>query len=199
MFAMLHDITHSALCDDLVLRFPVSGLSDGGWHRLALSASTGRLALYVDCSLVESVDWVYQGMGISTDGLLMVGGIVESFETPFEVGSPSSSPSSLHSSPPTMSLFKTPLLCPLCSVPLSFLLLLLSKPPLSSPFSTPLLFFSKSNCSPLLLPVTHFQGDLHQTIMQHKRGSAPQLRVVTLTLGGVPLLLLPSQSDSPCC
>ncbi|XP_068588520.1 uncharacterized protein [Cebidichthys violaceus] len=64
--------------------FPVSSLSDGKWHHVAVSVSAKRLALYVDCSLLESVDWVYQGMGISTDGLLMIGGLVEGFETPFE-------------------------------------------------------------------------------------------------------------------
>ncbi|TKS84164.1 Collagen alpha-1(V) chain [Collichthys lucidus] len=64
--------------------FPVSGLSDGKWHHVAVSVSAKRLALYVDCSLLESVDWVYHGMGISADGLLMVGGIIEAFETPFE-------------------------------------------------------------------------------------------------------------------
>ena len=69
----------------LSLRLPVSGLSDGKWHHVAVSVSAKRLALYVDCSLLESVDWVYHGMGINTDGLLMVGGIIEGFETPFEV------------------------------------------------------------------------------------------------------------------
>ncbi|KAI4817194.1 hypothetical protein KUCAC02_009470 [Chaenocephalus aceratus] len=64
--------------------FPVSGLSDGKWHHVALSVSAKRLALYVDCSLLESVDWVYRSMGISTEGLLMIGGIIEAFETPFE-------------------------------------------------------------------------------------------------------------------
>ncbi|KAI7795610.1 putative collagen alpha-1I chain-like [Triplophysa rosa] len=65
--------------------FPVGVLSDGDWHRVALSVSSGRLALYVDCSMVESVDWAYEdGLGISTDGLVMVGGIIEGFETPFE-------------------------------------------------------------------------------------------------------------------
>lgn len=67
------------------LRFPVSGLSDGKWHHVAVSVSAKRLALYVDCSLLERVDWVYHGMGISTDGLFMVGGTVEGFETPFQV------------------------------------------------------------------------------------------------------------------
>lgn len=67
------------------VRFPVSGLSDGQWHHVALSVSAQKLALYVDCSLLESVDWVYHGMGISTDGLLIVGGIIEGFETPLEV------------------------------------------------------------------------------------------------------------------
>ena len=69
----------------LSVRFPVSGLSDGKWHHVAVSVSAKRLALYVDCALLESVDWVYHGMGIGTDGLLMVGGIIESFEAPFEV------------------------------------------------------------------------------------------------------------------
>ncbi|XP_030004254.1 collagen alpha-1(V) chain-like [Sphaeramia orbicularis] len=64
--------------------FPVAGLSDGQWHRVAISVASRRLALYVDCTLLESVDWVYHGMDIGTDGLLMVGGIIESFETPFE-------------------------------------------------------------------------------------------------------------------
>lgn len=74
-------------CNDqcVPVRFPVSSLSDGKWHHVAVSVSAKRLALYVDCSLLESVDWVYQGMGISTDGLLMVGGIVQRFDTPFEV------------------------------------------------------------------------------------------------------------------
>ncbi|AWP14955.1 putative collagen alpha-1(V) chain-like [Scophthalmus maximus] len=64
--------------------FPVSSLSDGKWHHVAVSVSAKRLAVYVDCSLLESVDWVHHGLGISTDGLLMVGGIIEGFETPFE-------------------------------------------------------------------------------------------------------------------
>lgn len=69
----------------LSVRFPVSSLSDGKWHHVAISVSAKRLALYVDCSLLESVEWVYHGIGIRTDGLLMVGGIIEGFETPFEV------------------------------------------------------------------------------------------------------------------
>lgn len=69
------------------VRFPVSGLSDGKWHHVALSVSAKQLALYVDCSLLESVDWVHRGMGISTEGLLVVGGIIEGFETPLEVSS----------------------------------------------------------------------------------------------------------------
>ncbi|XP_071011181.1 collagen alpha-2(I) chain-like [Oncorhynchus clarkii lewisi] len=64
--------------------FPVSVLSDGQWHHVAVSVSSVRLALYVDCALVESVDWVYQGMGITSEGLLLLGGIIEGFETPFE-------------------------------------------------------------------------------------------------------------------
>ncbi|KAL7844087.1 hypothetical protein SRHO_G00226260 [Serrasalmus rhombeus] len=65
--------------------FPVTVLSDGNWHRVAVSVSTGRIALYVDCAMVESVDWAYQdGLGITTEGLVMVGGIIEGFETPFE-------------------------------------------------------------------------------------------------------------------
>ncbi|KAI1882503.1 hypothetical protein AGOR_G00251430 [Albula goreensis] len=64
--------------------FPVGALSDGQWHRVSVGVSTQRLALYVDCMLVESVNWTYPGMDIATDGLLMVGGIIEDFETPFE-------------------------------------------------------------------------------------------------------------------
>ncbi|XP_055741984.1 uncharacterized protein LOC129825890 [Salvelinus fontinalis] len=43
------------------------------------------LALYVDCELVERVNWTFPGQDITTDGLLMLGGIIEGFETPFEV------------------------------------------------------------------------------------------------------------------
>ncbi|KAK0146971.1 Collagen alpha-3(V) chain [Merluccius polli] len=64
--------------------FPVSGLTDGAWHRLAVSVSAERLALYVDCAPVETLDWVYRGVGLSTAGLLMVGGTVKGHETPFE-------------------------------------------------------------------------------------------------------------------
>ncbi|KAM4532152.1 uncharacterized protein V3H82_026012 [Fundulus diaphanus] len=64
--------------------FPVRGLCDGEWHHVAFSVSTNHLGLYVDCSLLESVEWVNHGLEIGTDGLLMVGGILESFETPFE-------------------------------------------------------------------------------------------------------------------
>ncbi|XP_030197639.1 collagen alpha-2(XI) chain isoform X2 [Gadus morhua] len=66
--------------------FPVSGLTDGEWHRLAVSVSLERLAVYVDCVLFESLDWVYYGMAVSTAGLLMVGGTVRGHETPFEGG-----------------------------------------------------------------------------------------------------------------
>ncbi|CAB1448052.1 unnamed protein product [Pleuronectes platessa] len=66
--------------------FPVGGLSDGKWHHVGVSVSAKRLAVYVDCSLLESVDWVHHGLGIRTDGLLMVGGTVEGSETPFETG-----------------------------------------------------------------------------------------------------------------
>ena len=71
------------------LRFPVSNISDGEWHHIAVSVSARRLALYVDCFLLESVDWVYRGMEISPNGLLMVGGVIEGFDTPFEVRGPS--------------------------------------------------------------------------------------------------------------
>ncbi|MEQ2281142.1 hypothetical protein AMECASPLE_027339, partial [Ameca splendens] len=67
--------------------FPVSGLCDGEWHRVAFSVSTTHLVLYVDCLQLEIVDWVNHGLEIGTDGLLMVGGILEGFETPFEVSS----------------------------------------------------------------------------------------------------------------
>ncbi|MGH0177963.1 UNVERIFIED_CONTAM: hypothetical protein FKN15_007005 [Acipenser sinensis] len=65
--------------------FPVSVLADGTWHRVALAVSSESLELHVDCELVESVPWKdYFGMGISTEGLLLLGGIIEAFETPFE-------------------------------------------------------------------------------------------------------------------
>lgn len=66
-------------------RFPVSDLSDGNWHHVAVSVSATHLRLYMDCSLLENVDWVFHGNGISPDGLLMVGGIIEGAETPFDV------------------------------------------------------------------------------------------------------------------
>ncbi|KAG2455592.1 COBA2 protein, partial [Polypterus senegalus] len=65
--------------------FPVSILMDGAWHRVALAVSLGRLEFYVDCQLVESVDWKnYVGMEISHESLLVLGGIIETFDVPFE-------------------------------------------------------------------------------------------------------------------
>ena len=63
-------------------------LHDGRWHRVSVGVSVAGLALYVDCSLVERVHWPYRGQGISTEGLVILGGILESFETPFEVRAP---------------------------------------------------------------------------------------------------------------
>ncbi|XP_029108675.1 collagen alpha-1(V) chain-like [Scleropages formosus] len=67
-----------------VYEFPVEGLSDGRWHRVAVGVSLRQLALYVDCALVENVNWTYPSLEVSTDGLIMIGGIVEGFETPFK-------------------------------------------------------------------------------------------------------------------
>lgn len=67
-----------------LLRFPVS-ISDSQWHYISIGVSSKGLTLYVDCVLVERVKWVYPYMGITTEGLLTVGGILEGFETPFEV------------------------------------------------------------------------------------------------------------------
>nr|XP_056716127.1 collagen alpha-3(V) chain-like [Euleptes europaea] len=65
--------------------FPISSLADGKWHQVGLSISLERLALYVDCQLVESVGWSsYFGMGVTLEGLLVVGGLIEPFEIPFE-------------------------------------------------------------------------------------------------------------------
>ncbi|XP_067398297.1 collagen alpha-1(V) chain-like [Emydura macquarii macquarii] len=65
--------------------FPVSILGDGDWHQVALSISSERLELHVDCQLVESVGWSnYFGMGVTTQGLVIVGGLITSFEIPFE-------------------------------------------------------------------------------------------------------------------
>lgn len=68
-----------------VRRVPFFGLSDGNWHHVAVSVSAKHLALYVDCTRLQSVEWEYRGMENSTAGLLMVGGIIEGHETPFEV------------------------------------------------------------------------------------------------------------------
>ncbi|KAJ0057623.1 hypothetical protein NL108_011103, partial [Boleophthalmus pectinirostris] len=64
--------------------FPCAGLSDGKWHRVALSVSSKRLAVFVDCALLETVEWVHFGLGIGLDGLLMVGGTTGTYDTPFE-------------------------------------------------------------------------------------------------------------------
>ncbi|KAL4609387.1 collagen alpha-1(I) chain-like, partial [Arapaima gigas] len=64
--------------------FPIEGLSDGRWHRIAVGVSWQRLALYVDCMLVESVNWTYTSLDIVADGMIMIGGTVEDFETPFK-------------------------------------------------------------------------------------------------------------------
>ncbi|KAH0615536.1 hypothetical protein JD844_004919, partial [Phrynosoma platyrhinos] len=65
--------------------FPVSSLADGEWHRIALSISSERLVLYIDCQLVESIVWPrYSGMGVTTEGLVVIGGLIEPFEIPFE-------------------------------------------------------------------------------------------------------------------
>ena len=67
----------------------MGGLSDGAWHSVALSVAARGLALYVDCALVEEVGWGYGGMDFTPDGLLLLGGILEGFETPFQVRSSS--------------------------------------------------------------------------------------------------------------
>lgn len=67
-------------------RFPITTLGDGDWHRVALSITLERLELRVDCQLVESVSWSnYFGMGVTTEGLVIIGGLIEPFEIPFEV------------------------------------------------------------------------------------------------------------------
>ncbi|RLW00333.1 hypothetical protein DV515_00008911, partial [Chloebia gouldiae] len=64
--------------------FPVSFLGDGRWHQVALSISLERLELHVDCRLVDRVSWSnYFGMGVNTEGLIIIGGLIESFEIPF--------------------------------------------------------------------------------------------------------------------
>ena len=50
-----------------------------------MGVSSLWLEVYVDCTLVEKVHWDYPQHDLFTDGLLMVGGILEAFETPFEV------------------------------------------------------------------------------------------------------------------
>lgn len=40
----------------------------------------------MDCRLVDRVSWSnYFGMGVNTEGLIIVGGLIESFEIPFKV------------------------------------------------------------------------------------------------------------------
>ncbi|XP_034547473.1 collagen alpha-1(XI) chain-like [Notolabrus celidotus] len=64
--------------------FPVGSLCDGQWHQVSLGVSPLWLEVHVDCSLVERVNWAYPWQDISSDGLLMIGGSLEAFETPFE-------------------------------------------------------------------------------------------------------------------
>ncbi|KAM4663938.1 uncharacterized protein O3C94_012153 [Discoglossus pictus] len=65
--------------------FPVHSLTDGEWHRVALSISAKGVVLYVDCKLVESLPWSnFFGLGVSTDGILMLGGLIETFDVPFK-------------------------------------------------------------------------------------------------------------------
>lgn len=67
-------------------RFPVSFLGDGHWHQVALSISLERLELHVDCRLLDRVSWAnYFGMGVNTEGLIIIGGLIESSEIPFKV------------------------------------------------------------------------------------------------------------------
>lgn len=64
----------------------MSFLGDGRWHQVALSISLERLELHVDCRLVDRVSWSnYFGMGVNTEGLIIIGGLIESFEIPFKV------------------------------------------------------------------------------------------------------------------
>ncbi|XP_072286112.1 uncharacterized protein [Pyxicephalus adspersus] len=65
--------------------FPVSPLTDGRWHRAALSISAKGVTLYVDCKLVETLPWSnFFGLGVRTDGILMLGGLIEPYEVPFK-------------------------------------------------------------------------------------------------------------------
>ncbi|KAG7499803.1 hypothetical protein JOB18_050051 [Solea senegalensis] len=68
----------------LQLRISASAVVVAGTQRRHYDVSAKQLAVYVDCSLLESVDWFYHGLGVSTDGLLMVGGVTEDSETTFE-------------------------------------------------------------------------------------------------------------------
>ncbi|GCC24937.1 hypothetical protein chiPu_0003340 [Chiloscyllium punctatum] len=65
--------------------FPIAFLSDGKWHKVAISVSLNKMEVYVDCKLIESVRWKnYFGMEITTEGLVIIGGLIEAFETPFK-------------------------------------------------------------------------------------------------------------------
>lgn len=76
----------SCSASSLSLRFPVSFLGDGHWHQVALGISLERLELHVDCRLVDTVSWSnHFGMAVTTEGLVIIGGLIESFEIPFKV------------------------------------------------------------------------------------------------------------------
>ncbi|CAJ0927398.1 unnamed protein product, partial [Ranitomeya imitator] len=65
--------------------FPFSSLTDGNWHRVALAISSKGVVLYVDCKLVEKLPWTnFFGLGIKTDGILMLGGLIETYDVPFK-------------------------------------------------------------------------------------------------------------------
>ncbi|XP_040261534.1 collagen alpha-1(XI) chain-like [Bufo bufo] len=65
--------------------FPVPSLTDGKWHRVALGISSKSVTLYVDCKLVEKLPWSnFFGLGVKTDGILMLGGLIEPYDIPFK-------------------------------------------------------------------------------------------------------------------
>lgn len=79
---LLHTVSPASFTST---RITVRSLRDSQWHQLALSVSPLWLEVYVDCTLVERLNWAYPWQPISTDGMLMVGGSIERTETPFDV------------------------------------------------------------------------------------------------------------------
>ncbi|KAM7392084.1 hypothetical protein PAMP_022720 [Pampus punctatissimus] len=76
----------SRFCDEfsVLLELRSTQTEESSWHQVSLGVSPLWLEVYVDCWLVERVNWAYPWQSISANGLLIVGGTIEDLETPFE-------------------------------------------------------------------------------------------------------------------